>query len=218
MPSALGRPRMTAPRRLAHLARPSPGAPVMPSACRVWIESITQTAGRSASSVGEDGLDRGLGQRPGPTSASPPEPLGAQPHLRRRLLAGDVEDARRPAARGCRAPSRSACSCRSRASRRAGRASRGPARRRARGRARRSRSPAGRPPAPRPRAAAPARGEPPSPGAARSAAPARAAGAALRLDQGVPLAAARAAARPRRRDVAALLADEVGAGGHRLSR
>ena len=28
-----------------------PGAPVMPSACRVWIESITQTSGRSASSV-----------------------------------------------------------------------------------------------------------------------------------------------------------------------
>ena len=37
-----------------------------------------------------------------------------------------------------------------------------------------------------------------------------------RLDQGVPLAAARAAARPREREVPALLADEVGAGGHQV--
>ena len=28
-----------------------PGAPVIPSACSVWIESITQASGRSASSV-----------------------------------------------------------------------------------------------------------------------------------------------------------------------
>ena len=40
-----------------------PGAPVIPSACRVWIESITQTSGRSASSVASTGLDRGLGER-----------------------------------------------------------------------------------------------------------------------------------------------------------
>ena len=43
--------------------RPSPGAPVMPSACSVWIESITQASGRSASSVATHRLERGLGER-----------------------------------------------------------------------------------------------------------------------------------------------------------
>ena len=57
----------------------------------VWTESITQAAGRSASSGGEDGLERGLGEhRHGERRLA--EPLGAAADLRRRLLAGDVED------------------------------------------------------------------------------------------------------------------------------
>ena len=39
-----------------------PGAPVSSRACSVWTESITQASGRSASSVGEHGVEVGLGQ------------------------------------------------------------------------------------------------------------------------------------------------------------
>ena len=64
----------------------------MPSACIVWIESITQTSGRSASIVAitaSSEVSATAGNRERPFA----EPLGAKPDLRRGLLAGDVEDA-----------------------------------------------------------------------------------------------------------------------------
>ena len=69
-----------------------PGAPVMPSTCSVWIESITQTSGRSASSVASTASTE-VSARTGTASACVAQPLGAQPHLGGRLLPGDVEDA-----------------------------------------------------------------------------------------------------------------------------
>ena len=141
------------------------------------------------------------------------EPLGPQPHLRRRLLAGYVEDVCAPRPPGWRAPSRSACSCRSPASRRAAPATRERGRRPAPGRARRSRSASRclgrrldvaqrrRLRRRRPRAAA-----------------LRRIGARARLDQRVPLPAAGAATGPGERDLAALLADVSGFGaGHSVN-
>ena len=84
---------------------------------------------------GEHGLEVGLRERRH-VQRRAGQPLGPQADLGGGLLAGDVERAaaRRPA--GCRAPSRSASTCRCRASRRSARASRGRDRRRARGPAR----------------------------------------------------------------------------------
>ena len=73
----------------------------------------------------EHRLERGLGERRDGERALA-EPLGAQPHLRRRLLAGDVE--RRSRAGGAEVAERhpgQGATCRSRASRRAGPASPG---------------------------------------------------------------------------------------------
>ena len=82
-----------------------PGAPVMPSACIVWIESITHACGRSASSVATT-CSSDVSATAGTSSAALAEALGAQAHLGRRLLARHVEHARRPRRRGCRAPCR----------------------------------------------------------------------------------------------------------------
>ena len=59
--------------------------------CIVWIESTTTTAGRSVLDLLEDGLDVRLRQDQH-VDVAQSEALGAQPHLLRRLLAGDVED------------------------------------------------------------------------------------------------------------------------------
>ena len=48
-----------------------PGAPVIPSACSVWIESITQTSGRSASSVASTDSSEVSASAGTPSAASP---------------------------------------------------------------------------------------------------------------------------------------------------
>ena len=67
-----------------------PGAEVSWSEYSVWIESMTQKSGASASQRGEDLLELDLGQHAHP-SAVQAEPARAQRHLRAAFLAGDVE-------------------------------------------------------------------------------------------------------------------------------
>ena len=69
-----------------------PAAPVSSAACSVWTESITQTSGRSASSVAST-ASRSVSATTGTSQRGAGEPLGAQLDLRRGLLAGDVERA-----------------------------------------------------------------------------------------------------------------------------
>ena len=68
-----------------------PGAPVIPSTWSVWIESTTQTSGRSCLERGQHGLDRGLGENRH-RQRLVAQPLGAHPDLGGRFLPGDVED------------------------------------------------------------------------------------------------------------------------------
>ena len=186
-----------------------PGAPAMPSACRVWIESTTQTSGRSASIVASTDSSDGLGQRPH-RQRGLAEPLGAEPNLGRRLLAGDVERPppgrdevaeRHPGQRRLADPRRAAEEYERARDEAAAEdpVELGDAGAEARDRrggdlAERHRAPRG--------AAAPAAGPPGGGCLGRG------------LDQRVPLAAAGAAARPAERLVAARLAD-VSAGGAR---
>ena len=114
-----------------------PAAPVSSAACSVWTESIDADLRALGVDRREHGVQVGLRQHRH-LERRAGQPLGAQPDLRRRLLAGDVQRPPAGALRGCRAPSRSASTCRCRASRRSARASRAPARRPARGRAPRS--------------------------------------------------------------------------------
>ena len=153
----------------------------------------------------DDRLDRRLASA-GTDSASPAQPLRTQPNLRRRLLPGHVEDAR---ARPARLPSAMPVSVDlpmpgdpPRSTTEPGTSpppstrssSPMPVSRRSASGASTSRSGTGL--GAEPGARAPPAGSPLPSGA--------------RLDQGVPLAAARAAARPRKRGVPALLADEAG--------
>ena len=120
-----------------------PAAPLRSAAVSVCTESIDADVGALGLEHREHGVEVGLRehgdvQRSGRGAAL--QPLGAQPDLRRRLLAADVERACGPRPGAGRAPSSSASTCRCPASRRAARASPGRGRRRAAGRARRCRS------------------------------------------------------------------------------
>ena len=87
------------PRSLAQrISRPAtsrtwptePGAPVSWAACSTCTESTTHTSGCSASTVAIT-VSRSVSAMIGTSSAPAAQALGAQAHLRRRLLAGDVE-------------------------------------------------------------------------------------------------------------------------------
>jgi hypothetical protein len=86
----------TSLRALSRTWETLPGAEVRDSVNRVWMESTTSTRGRSAAAVARM-LDAGLRQQPQAADRAAryrprqPEPVRAQAHLLRRLLAGDVE-------------------------------------------------------------------------------------------------------------------------------
>ena len=189
-----------------------PGAPVSSAACSVCTESMTQTSGRSASIVASTVSRSVSASDRAPAARARPQPLGAQPDLRRRLLAGDVErappgagevaerhrrqgrlaDPGRAAEQDERAGDQPAARARDRTRRCPWRAAR---RRSARTSARRHRA--------RRRARA-------------AASPRPAAAGARLLDERVPRAAARALPEPARLGVAAVAADVLGVrSGHR---
>ncbi len=75
-----------------------PGAASSPSAHSVWMESITtRSAGLPSASVARM-LERLVSQASASGACSQAQPLGAQAHLRRGFLAGEIDGA--PARRG----------------------------------------------------------------------------------------------------------------------
>ena len=190
-----------------------PGAPVIPSECE-RLDRVDHADG------GLLGLERGerptrprSPPAPGPPARRPPEPLRTEPNLRRRLLARTRRGPLPPAPREV-------------AERHAGERGLADPGRAAEQDERAGDQPAAEHPVELGDARQQAvdlrrldlaqRHRPGSrcPGALGATSPAPAASGALGLDQGVPLAAARAAARPCKRGVPAFLTDEMGISRH----